>query len=135
MRVTLIVLTAVLLAGCGQDSLPQTRDALQDRVGAVIAAANAGDGGAARTALAALRADVEGAQRLGSLSRERAADLARLADEVEAALPAPPPPPAAPKASRAPVTPAPAAPDPERGKGNDDRKGGGKAENDDEKDD
>ena len=134
MKVPLIVLTAVLLAGCGQDSLPQTRDALQDRVGAVIAAANAGDGGAARTALAALRADVEGAQRLGSLSRERAADLARLADEVEAALPAPPPPPS-PKASRAPVAPAPAAPDPERGKGDDDRKGGGKDENDDEKDD
>ena len=133
MRVPLIVLTAVLLAGCGQDSLPQTRDALQDRVGAVIAAANAGDGGAARTALAALRADVEGAQRLGSLSRERAADLARLADEVEAALPAAPPPPS-PKASRAPVAPAPAAPDPERNKGNDDRKGGGKGEND-EKDD
>ena len=132
MRVPLIVLTAVLLAGCGQDSLPQTRDALQDRVGAVIAAANAGDGGAARTALSALRADVEGAQRLGSLSRERAADLTRLADEVEAALPAPPAPPTA---SRAPVAPAPAAPDPERGKGDDDRKGGGKDENDDEKDD
>ena len=131
MRVPLIVLTAVLLAGCGQDSLPQTRDALQDRVGAVIAAANAGDGGASRTALAALRADVEGAQRLGSLSRERAADLARLADEVEAALPAPPPPSPSPKASRAPVAPAPAAPDPERGKGNDDRKGGGKDEKDD----
>ena len=130
MRVPLIVLTAVLLAGCGQDSLPQTRDALQDRVGAVIAAANAGDGGAARTALAALRADVEGAQRLGSLSRERAADLARLADDVEAALPAAAAPPS-PKASRAPVAPAPAAPDPERGKGNDDRKGGGKDEKDD----
>ena len=129
MRVPLIVLTAVLLAGCGQDSLPQTRDALQDRVGAVIAAANAGDGSAARTALAALRADVEGAQRLGSLSRERAADLTSLADEVEAALPVPTP--AAPKASRAPVAPAPAAPDPERGKGNDDRKGGGKGEKDD----
>ena len=134
MRVPLIVLTAVLLAGCGQDSLPQTRDALQDRVGAVIAAANAGDGGAARTALSALRADVEGAQRLGSLSRERAADLTRLADEVEAALPAAAAPPS-PKASRAPVAPAPAAPDPERGKGDDDRKGGGKDENDDEKDD
>lgn len=134
MRVPLIVLTAVLLAGCGQDSLPQTRDALQDRVGAVIAAANAGDGGAARTALAALRADVEGAQRLGSLSRERAADLARLADEVEAALPAPPPAPLPaplPTATRAPVAPAPAAPDPERGKGDDDRKGGGKDEKDD----
>lgn len=135
MKVPLIVLTAILLAGCGQDSLPQTRDALQDRVGAVIAAANAGDGGAARTALSALRADVEGAQRLGSLSRERAADLTRLADEVEAALPAPPSPPPSPKASRAPVAPAPAAPDPERGKGDDDRKGGGKDENDDEKDD
>ena len=132
MRVPLIVLTAVLLAGCGQDSLPQTRDALQDRVGAVIAAANAGDGGAARTALAALRADVEGAPRLGSLSRERAADLARLADEVEAALPAPPPPPAPPPtATRAPVAPAPAAPDPERGKGDDDRKGDEKDEKDD----
>ena len=134
MRVPLIVLTAVLLAGCGQDSLPQTRDALQDRVGAVIAAANAGDGGAARTALAALRADVEGAQRLGSLSRERAADLARLADEVEAALPAPPPAPLPappPTATRAPVAPAPAAPDPEQGKGDDDRKGGGKDEKDD----
>ena len=134
MKVPLIVLTAILLAGCGQDSPPQTRDALQDRVGAVIAAANAGDGGAARTALSALRADVEGAQRLGSLSRERAADLTRLADEVEAALPAPAPPPP-PTATRAPVAPAPAAPDPERGKGDDDRKGGGKDENDDEKDD
>ena len=132
MRVPLIVLTAVLLAGCGQDSPPQTRDALQDRVGAVIAAANVGDGGAARTALAALRADVEGAQRLGSLSRERAADLARLADEVEAALPAPAPPPAPPPtATRAPVAPAPAAPDPERGKGDDDRKGDEKDEKDD----
>ena len=134
MKVPLIVLTAILLAGCGQDSPPQTRDALQDRVGAVIAAANAGDGGAARTALSALRADVEGAQRLGSLSRERAADLTRLADEVEAALPAPAPPPP-PTATRAPVAPAPAAPDPERGKGDDDRKGSGKDENDDEKDD
>ena len=134
MKVPLIVLTAVLLAGCGQDALPQTRDALQGRVGAVIAAANAGDGGAARKALAALRADVEGAQRLGSLSRERAADLTRLADEVEAALPAPTPPP--PAATRAPVASAPAAPDPERGKGNEDRKGSGKDENDDdEKDD
>ena len=133
MKVPLIVLTAILLAGCGQDSLPQTRDALQDRVGAVIAAANAGDGGAARTALSALRADVEGAQRLGSLSRERAADLTRLAEVVEAALPAPAP--APPTATRAPVAPAPAAPDPERGKGDDDRKGGGKDENDDEKDD
>ena len=130
MRVPLIVLTAVLLAGCGQDSSPQTRDALQDRVGAVIAAANAGDGGAARTALAALRADVEGAQRLGSLSRERAADLTRLADEVEAALPAAPTPPP-PAATRTPVAPGPAAPDPEQGKGEDDRKGGGKDEKDD----
>ena len=133
MKIPLVLLTAVLLAGCGQDALPQTRDALQGRVGAVIAAANAGDGGAARTALAALRDDVEGAQRLGSLSRERAADLTRLADEVEAALPAAPTPPP-PAATRAPVASAPAAPDPERGKGNEDRKGGGKDEND-EKDD
>ena len=132
MRVPLIVLTGVLLAGCGQDLSPQTRDALQDRVGAVVAATNAGDGGAARTALAALRADVAGAQRLGSLSRERAGDLTRLADEVEAALPPPPPPPAA---TRAPVAPAPAAPDPERGKGGDDHKGGGNDEKGNEKDD
>ena len=135
MRVPLIVLTAVLLAGCGQDLPPQTRDALQGRVGAVVAATNAGDGGAARTALAALRADVAGAQRLGSLSPERAGDLTRLADEVEAALPAPPPPPPPPAATRAPVAPAPAAPDPERGKGGDDHKGGGNDEKDDEKDD
>ena len=130
MRVPLIVLTAVLLAGCGQDSPPQTREALQERVGAVVAAANAGDGGTARTALAALRADVEDAQRLGSLSPERAADLTRLADEVEAALPAAPIPPP-PAATRAPVVPGPTAPDPERGKGEDDRKGGGKDEKDD----
>ena len=87
MRVPLLVLTAVLLAGCGEDSSPQTRDALQDRVGAVVVAANAGDATTARTALAALRADVEDAQRLGSLSAERAAELTRLADDVEAALP------------------------------------------------
>ena len=129
MRLPLLVLTAVLLAGCGQDSSPQTREALQDRVGAVVAAANAGDGGRARTALAALRADVEDAQRLGSLSRERAAELVRLADEVQAALPAAPtPPPAA--ATRAPAAPAPVAPEPERGKG--EGKGEGKG---DEKDD
>ena len=133
MRVPLIVLTAVLLAGCGQDSPPQTLEVLQDRVGAVVAAANAGDGGAARTALAALRADVEGAQRLGSLSRERAADLTRLADEVEAALLAAAPSPAAPPpaGSREPVAPAPVVPEPERDKDDEDRKGGGK---DDEKD-
>ena len=131
MGVPLLVLTVVLLAGCGQDSSPQTRDALQDRVGAVVVAANAGDGTTARTALAALRADVEDAQRLGSLSVERAGELTRLADAVEAALPAPPSPAPAPAATRAPVAPPAPEPEPERG-GDGKGKGGDK---DDEKDD
>jgi len=125
MRVPLLVLTAVLLTGCGQDSSPQVRDALQGRVGAVVVAANAGDGTTARTALAALRADVEDAQRLGSLTVGRAAELTRLADDVEAALPAQPSP--VPAATRAP-----AVPQPERGGADDGKgKGGGKDEKDD----
>ena len=124
----MIGLTAALLAGCADDSSPQTMDALQDRVGAVVAASNSGNGTAARTALAALRTDVTTAQRLGSLSPERAADLARLADEVEAALPAvvkapSPPAPAA-------VRPAPRQPEPARDGG----KGKGKDEEEDKDD-
>ena len=129
MRVPLLVLTAVLLAGCGQDSSPQVRDALQGRVGAVVVAANAGDGTTARTALAALRADVEDAQRLGSLTVERAAELTRLADDVEAALPAQPSP--VPAATRAPAVPQP-TPGAERGgEGDGKGKGGDKDEKDD----
>ena len=129
----MLVLTAVLLAGCGEDSSPQTRDALQDRVGAVVVAANAGDGATARTALAALRADVRNAQRLGSLSPERSANLARLADEVEAALPAAAkaPAPAPPAPAVAPQPPRQPEPDKDAGKGGK----GGKDEEDEDKDD
>ena len=129
MTAPLLVLTAVLLAGCGQDASPQVRDALQGHVGAVVVAANAGDGAVTRTALAALRADVEDAQRLGSLSVERATELTRLADAVEAALPAQPSP--APAATRAPAVPRPTA-EPERGG---EREGKGRGDEKDEKDD
>lgn len=119
----------VLLAGCGAavDPPAQTREALRTRVGVLVDAANAGDASSARTALAALRADVASALRLGSLSEERAAELSRLAGEVEAALPVRPRASAPP--TTAPVRPTPQAPrqgsaDPDQGKGKGDQDGG-----------
>ena len=109
-----------VLAGCGSgvDTPAQTSEALRTRVGVLVDAANAGDPSSARTALTALRTDVSSALRLGSLSTERAAELSRLADDVEAALPGRPSPSVPP--SKAPVEPSPQAPRTGGGQGADD---------------
>ena len=112
-----IVLLPLLLTACGggQDLPTETARALQERVEAVVVAASAGDADAARAGLAALRGDVDAAQRLGRLSDERAAEVLAAAAEVEASLPVLEP---APEVEPAPE---PATePEPERGPSQDD---------------
>ena len=90
-RLAMTAACTVALTSCaaGGETPGATREALATRVGALVDAANREDFATARTALTALRGDVSTAQRLGSLSSDRAGELLRLADGVEAALPAP----------------------------------------------
>lgn len=104
-RVLSAALCALVLTACGggQTASSQTRAALQERVGALVSAVNAQDYPTARATLDALRTDVQDARRLGSLADPRAAELIRLADGVQAGLPAAPAP--APAAQAPAVTP------------------------------
>ena len=114
-----IVLLPLLLAACGggQDLPTETARALQGRVEAVVVAASAGDADAARAGLAALRGDVDAAQRLGRLSDERAAEVLAAAAEVEASLPVLEP---APEPEVEPAPEPATEPEPERGPSQDD---------------
>lgn len=108
-RVLSAVCCALLVSACGsgEATSPQTRTALQERVSALVSAVNAKDYAMARMSLDALRADIESAQRLGALAEGRAMELTRLANGVQAGLPATP----SPAATKGPVTrPSPQAP-------------------------
>lgn len=138
-RVLSAVGCALVVTACGggESTSSQTRTALQEQVGALVSAVNAQDYPTARTALDALRSDVEDAQRLGALADSRAVELIRLADSVEAGLPSAPAPSApAPAATRVPTsTPSPDEPavqapptrEPDKGKGRDKDDESGKA--------
>jgi len=93
-RVAMTAACTIALTACaaGGETPGATREALATRVGVLVDAANREDFATVRTALTALRGDVSAAQRLGFLTSDRAGDLLRLADGVEAALPVPVPP-------------------------------------------
>lgn len=124
------VLSALVLTGCGGQP-DGTSAALQDRVGAVVTAVNAGNGDAARLALGALRDDVAAAQRLDAITPERAAEVLAAATAVEAGLPVPAPP--APQPATEP--PVPQSEPPAQNPDKDDEQKDDKGKKDDDKDD